>query len=196
MCSPACPNLRSGSSCRTGAGRSLSAASQRGEQTLIGRSSLACAHARISAAHAATPQIRFRAFAGVSFGTRLQECLPASSSMRLDSKVSHARTHPKRSIVPQRPAPEASQSRRAPGPPGFSIGGVAVSQKHANFLVNASGGATAAEMSALIAEVRREVQQRTGAPERARALRAEEAERSCWRSRCSFKDAAVSSRGN
>ena len=45
---------------------------------------------------------------------------------------------------------------------GHSIGGARVSEKHANFIVNAEGVATAADVEALIAHVRAVVRQQTG----------------------------------
>ena len=45
---------------------------------------------------------------------------------------------------------------------GFTIGGASVSQKHANFIVNAAGRATAADIEALITHVRKTVRERTG----------------------------------
>ena len=44
---------------------------------------------------------------------------------------------------------------------GFTIGGAAVSEKHAGFIVNL-GGATFADVTALIREVRRRVFEQTG----------------------------------
>ena len=51
----------------------------------------------------------------------------------------------------------------AAGLKGARIGGAQVSELHANFLVNL-GGATAADVLALIALVQREVQAQTGIP--------------------------------
>jgi UDP-N-acetylmuramate dehydrogenase len=45
---------------------------------------------------------------------------------------------------------------------GFAIGGARVSEKHANFIVNPSREARAADIEALIAHVRRVVRERTG----------------------------------
>ena len=45
---------------------------------------------------------------------------------------------------------------------GYAIGGARVSEKHANFIVNPSGGASAADIEALIIHVRRTVRARTG----------------------------------
>jgi UDP-N-acetylmuramate dehydrogenase len=44
---------------------------------------------------------------------------------------------------------------------GFHVGGAAVAELHANFIIN-TGGATAADVLAVIGHVRRSVQQRTG----------------------------------
>ena len=45
---------------------------------------------------------------------------------------------------------------------GYAIGGARVSEKHANFIVNPGGKASAADIEAIIAHVRATVQQRTG----------------------------------
>jgi UDP-N-acetylmuramate dehydrogenase len=45
---------------------------------------------------------------------------------------------------------------------GYSIGGAQVSEKHANFIVNAEGNATAADIEALILYVQRQVEAQTG----------------------------------
>ncbi len=45
---------------------------------------------------------------------------------------------------------------------GYAIGGARVSEKHANFIVNSSGGARAADIESLIAHVRTTVRERTG----------------------------------
>ncbi|MEP6996981.1 MAG: UDP-N-acetylmuramate dehydrogenase [Betaproteobacteria bacterium] len=45
---------------------------------------------------------------------------------------------------------------------GYAIGGARVSEKHANFIVNAEGGATAADVEALIGHVRDVVRRQTG----------------------------------
>lgn len=45
---------------------------------------------------------------------------------------------------------------------GYAIGGASVSEKHANFIVNPSGKATAADIEALIVHVRDVVRTRTG----------------------------------
>ena len=45
---------------------------------------------------------------------------------------------------------------------GFAIGGARVSEKHANFIVNPDGRASAADIEALIAHVRRVVREKTG----------------------------------
>ena len=44
---------------------------------------------------------------------------------------------------------------------GFRVGGAQVSEKHAGFIINA-GGASCADVLALIGEVRRVVRERTG----------------------------------
>ena len=44
---------------------------------------------------------------------------------------------------------------------GLTVGGAQVSEKHAGFVVN-RGGATCADVEALIAEIRRRVLERTG----------------------------------
>ena len=44
---------------------------------------------------------------------------------------------------------------------GFAVGGAAVSTKHAGFVVN-QGGATAADVQELIAQVQQKVQESTG----------------------------------
>jgi UDP-N-acetylmuramate dehydrogenase len=45
---------------------------------------------------------------------------------------------------------------------GYAIGGARVSEKHANFIVNAEGVATAADVEALIGHVRAVVRRETG----------------------------------
>jgi UDP-N-acetylmuramate dehydrogenase len=45
---------------------------------------------------------------------------------------------------------------------GHAIGGVRVSEKHANFIVNPRGAGRAADIEALIAHVRATVRARTG----------------------------------
>ncbi len=45
---------------------------------------------------------------------------------------------------------------------GYAIGGARVSEKHANFIVNAEGTATAADVEALIGHVRDVVRRQTG----------------------------------
>ena len=44
---------------------------------------------------------------------------------------------------------------------GFSVGGAQVSEKHAGFVINV-GGATCADVLALMAEVQRRVKERSG----------------------------------
>ena len=45
---------------------------------------------------------------------------------------------------------------------GYAIGGARVSEKHANFIVNPSGEATAADIESLIVHVQTAVRARTG----------------------------------
>lgn len=52
-------------------------------------------------------------------------------------------------------------AHRAGGLKGFSVGGAQVSEKHAGFVIN-RGGATCADVRALIGEVQRRVQERAG----------------------------------
>lgn len=65
------------------------------------------------------------------------------------------------SVFKRPPGDYASRLIDAAGLKGRRVGGAMVSDKHAGFIVNA-GGATAADISALIAEVRAEVKARTG----------------------------------
>ena len=65
------------------------------------------------------------------------------------------------SVFKRPPGDYASRLIDAAGLKGFSVGGARVSEKHAGFIVNA-GGATAADIHALIGEVRARVRERTG----------------------------------
>src|SRR4029453_9253858 len=56
----------------------------------------------------------------------------------------------------------AARLIEACGLKGSAIGGARVSEKHANFIVNPEGRASAADIEALIAHVRAVVRQRTG----------------------------------
>jgi UDP-N-acetylenolpyruvoylglucosamine reductase len=61
--------------------------------------------------------------------------------------------------------PDADHAARlieACGLKGFAIGGARVSKKHANFIVNSEGRATAADIEGLIVHVRRVVREKTG----------------------------------
>jgi UDP-N-acetylmuramate dehydrogenase len=60
--------------------------------------------------------------------------------------------------------PEGDHAARlieAAGLKGYSIGGATVSTKHSNFIIN-SGGATAADIEALISHVQEQVEQESG----------------------------------
>jgi UDP-N-acetylmuramate dehydrogenase len=65
------------------------------------------------------------------------------------------------SVFRNPPGDHAARLIDSAGLKGFSIGGALVSDKHANFIINA-GGATAADISALIAHVQAVVEQRHG----------------------------------
>ena len=69
---------------------------------------------------------------------------------------------------PARAGPGAREARTAgqlidgAGLKGLAVGGAEVSRVHANYLVNASGQASSRDMAALLAEVQRAVEARTG----------------------------------
>jgi hypothetical protein len=60
------------------------------------------------------------------------------------------------------PGDHAARLIEACGLKGFAIGGARVSEKHANFIVNPGGGATADDIERVIAHVRQVVAARTG----------------------------------
>jgi UDP-N-acetylmuramate dehydrogenase len=60
------------------------------------------------------------------------------------------------------PGDHAARLIEACGLKGFAIGDARVSEKHANFIVNPKGTARAADIEALIGEVRRTVREKTG----------------------------------
>jgi UDP-N-acetylmuramate dehydrogenase len=60
------------------------------------------------------------------------------------------------------PGDHAARLIESCGLKGFAIGGARVSEKHANFIVNPSREARAADIEALIVHVRRVVRERTG----------------------------------
>jgi UDP-N-acetylmuramate dehydrogenase len=66
------------------------------------------------------------------------------------------------SVFRNPPGDHAARLIEACGLKGHAIGGARVSEKHANFIVNPRGGATAADIEALIAYVRETVRARTG----------------------------------
>jgi UDP-N-acetylmuramate dehydrogenase len=66
------------------------------------------------------------------------------------------------SVFRNPPGDHAARLIEACGLKGFAIGGARVSDKHANFIVNPSREARAADIEALIAHVRRVVRERTG----------------------------------
>ena len=65
------------------------------------------------------------------------------------------------SVFRNPPGDHAARLIEACGLKGTTIGGAMVSPKHANFIVNA-GGATAADIEALIARVRQTVKEQHG----------------------------------
>jgi UDP-N-acetylmuramate dehydrogenase len=66
------------------------------------------------------------------------------------------------SVFRNPPDDHAARLVEAAGLKGFSIGGAKVSEKHANFIVNAKRRASAADIEALIEHVRRVVAEKTG----------------------------------
>jgi len=66
------------------------------------------------------------------------------------------------SVFRNPPGDHAARLIEACGLKGFAIGNARVSEKHANFIVNAQRKATAADIEALIAHVRETVRGRTG----------------------------------
>jgi UDP-N-acetylmuramate dehydrogenase len=66
------------------------------------------------------------------------------------------------SVFRNPPEGYAAQLIEACGLKGFAIGGASVSEKHANFIVNPGGGASAADIEALIAHVRATVRAKFG----------------------------------
>jgi len=66
------------------------------------------------------------------------------------------------SVFRNPPNDHAARLIESCGLKGFAIGGARVSEKHANFIVNPGGGATAADIEQLIAHVRNVVATRTG----------------------------------
>jgi UDP-N-acetylmuramate dehydrogenase len=66
------------------------------------------------------------------------------------------------SVFRNPPGDHAARLIEACGLKGFAIGGAQVSEKHANFIVNPGGGATADDIERVIAHVRQVVAARTG----------------------------------
>jgi len=66
------------------------------------------------------------------------------------------------SVFRNPPGDHAARLIEACGLKGFAIGDARVSEKHANFIVNPKGTARAADIEALIVEVRRTVREKTG----------------------------------
>ena len=66
------------------------------------------------------------------------------------------------SVFRNPPGDHAARLIEACGLKGFAIGDARVSEKHANFIVNPKGTARAADIEALIGEVRRIVREKTG----------------------------------
>jgi UDP-N-acetylmuramate dehydrogenase len=66
------------------------------------------------------------------------------------------------SVFRNPPGDHAARLIESCGLKGLAIGGARVSEKHANFIVNPEGTAKAADIEALIVEVRRVVRERTG----------------------------------
>jgi UDP-N-acetylmuramate dehydrogenase len=66
------------------------------------------------------------------------------------------------SVFRNPPGDHAARLIEACGLKGFAIGGARVSEKHANFIVNPGGRGTAADIEAIIAQVRTTVRERTG----------------------------------
>jgi UDP-N-acetylmuramate dehydrogenase len=60
------------------------------------------------------------------------------------------------------PGDHAARLIEACGLKGFARGGARVSEKHANFIVNPDGAASAADIEGLILEVKRKVLEETG----------------------------------
>lgn len=74
------------------------------------------------------------------------------------------------SVFVNPPGHKAGQLVESCGLKGFAIGGARVSPKHANFIVNA-GGATAADLDAVIRHVQKTVSDRTGVSLRTEVVR-------------------------
>ena len=66
------------------------------------------------------------------------------------------------SVFRNPPGDHAARLIEGCGLKGYAVGGARVSEKHANFIVNPRGGATAADVEAIIAHVRAVVRARTG----------------------------------
>jgi UDP-N-acetylmuramate dehydrogenase len=60
------------------------------------------------------------------------------------------------------PGDHAARLVEACGLKGFTIGGARISEKHANFIVNPERSASAADIEALVAHARAEVERRFG----------------------------------
>jgi len=89
----------------------------------------------------------------------------AVAARRLAFHEQRLRTQPKGrtvgSVFKNPPGDHAGRLIEAAGLKGFRIGGAVVSEKHANFILN-DGGASAAELEALIRTVRERVRERFG----------------------------------
>lgn len=66
------------------------------------------------------------------------------------------------SVFRNPPGDHAARLIEACGLKGFAIGGARISEKHANFIVNPGGRASAADIEALVAHAQREVRERFG----------------------------------
>jgi len=66
------------------------------------------------------------------------------------------------SVFRNPPGDHAARLIESCGLKGLARGGARVSEKHANFIVNPKGGASAADIEGLILQVRKTVQERTG----------------------------------
>jgi UDP-N-acetylmuramate dehydrogenase len=101
-------------------------------------------------------QFRFRRGNGQRARDRIRELLSkrvATQPLQLPNAGS---------VFRNPPGDHAARLIESCGLKGLAIGGASVSEKHANFIVNAAGRASAAEIEQLIARVRAAVAERTG----------------------------------